>query len=193
MEAPRAGRYVLVTERIGYRSTRSAPFDVVPPDTLTVILRIAVDVIELEPFEIVGERDALVLDPRLTTWGFYDRRASFAKGSGVSHFMDYEAIQARYPMRTTDLFRNLSGVYVVSRGGSRGPIVTGRRGCSMTVYIDGVLLRGGAIDAWVPPTSLAAVEVYPRAPYPAQYAPRDPRCGSIVIWTGWVGGKGRGG
>lgn len=195
VEVPLSGRYMLEAERLGYQTTLSPPFDVLPLDTLTVILRMGVDAVELAPLEVVGSREVLTLDPRLASWGYYDRRVMFENGTGVAHFLDYDEIQRRNPARATDLLQQMAGVHLSSRGGSRGPAVLGARRCHLTLYLNGVKFRlyGGGIDDFVLASSIVAVEVYPRAPYPVQYSPDNPRCGSIVIWTGWVDGKGKGG
>lgn len=193
--APSVGRYSIAAERIGYRSVTTPPFDLAVVDTLAVIVRLHVDAVELAPLEVVSERPPLTLDTRLLNWGFYGRRDRFGleRGTGVAHFMEFGEIQRRNAQRPSDLFRQMSGVYVVSRGGARGAAVLGRRRCRMTLFLDGAIFGLGvdSIDDVVAVGSISAIEVYPRAPWPAQYAPRDPTCGSIVVWTGWVEGKGR--
>jgi hypothetical protein len=196
LEAPRTGRYVVRCERIGYETTNSGEIDLLPPDTVDVELRMSVDAILLAPLTIRSARGPLVMDTRLASWGFYDRRAGYTTmGTGLVHFLEYEDIKKRNPIMVSDVFRDLSGVWVQPTG-RRSSRVVGRMGCDLTVFVDGVrfrLGRGESIDDLILAQTLAAIEVYPRAPYPAQYAPYGNACGSIVIWTGWVSGKGKGG
>lgn len=205
LDAPWTGRFRLRCERIGYAPTTSSEIDLLPPDTFQVELRLSVEAVELPPMTIVSEREALVIDPRMARWGYYDRRVQYGKsGTGRAHFLEYEDIQERRPGRVTDMFTALSGVKVIPTG-RRGISVRSTRsalgdpsgrGCPLTFYLDGVRLT---MDSWesindyVVPPDLAAIEVYVRAPYPIEYAPAGNDCGCILVWTGWVEGKGRGG
>lgn len=74
MEAPRTGRYRLQIERIGYMSTTSDEVDLLPPDTVDVEMRIAVEAVILAPLIVTSDRGPLVMDTRLASWGSYDRR-----------------------------------------------------------------------------------------------------------------------
>lgn len=157
LDAPWTGRFRLRCERIGYAPSTSSELDLLPPDTFQVEMRLSVEAVELAPMTIVSEREALVIDPRMARWGYYDRRVQYGKsGTGRAYFLEYEAIQERRPGRVTDMFTTLSGVKVV-------------------------------------PPDLAAIEVYVRAPWPIEYAPAGNACGCILVWTGWVEGKGGGG
>ncbi|MFC1662213.1 hypothetical protein ACFL3S_12315, partial [Gemmatimonadota bacterium] len=194
MIAPRTGRYVVRCERIGYESTNSGELDLLPPDTVNVEVRMSVEAVLLAPLTITSPRAPIVMDIRLASWGFYDRRAQFgAGGTGITHFLEYDDIKKRNPMRVSDMFTDLHGVRVVPMGGrvSRIQCVTGGR---LTFYLDGVYLplkRDEGIDDYLTSSSLSAIEVYVRGSFPAQYAPRG-GCGSVVLWTGWVSGKGSG-
>lgn len=204
IRAPWTGRFQVRFERIGYATATSAEIDLIPGDTVDVEMRLSVQAVDLAPLTILSDRRALVIDPRMVRWGYYERVAQFGeKGSGVAHFIDYEAIQKRRPSRVTDLFTDLSGVRVMPSG-RRGLSVRsirpalgsmGTRGCGLTFYLDGVRISldpTESINDYVVVPSLAAVEVYVTAPYPLQYAPAGNDCGSILVWTGWVGGKGKG-
>jgi hypothetical protein len=140
------------------------------------------------------------MDTRLARWGYYDRRAHFSTlNSGVAHFLDIEDIRARNPGRVTDIFRDLHSVRVENLGWNRVRVAR-PDGCGFTFYLDGTEIRmedRDSIDDFVLPAHISAIEVYARPPYPAEYAPnpfgrREVACGSIVIWTGFVEGKGDG-
>jgi len=193
--APRTGRYALRLERIGYEATASGEIDLLPPDTVSVELRMAVDAVVLAPLTITSPRGPIVMDIRLARWGYYDRRAQYSTlGTGITHFFDYEDIKKRSPSRVSDMFADIHGVRVTPAG-IRGSNVTCTGGGRITYYLDGQhlrLRRDETIDDYVLASWLSAIEVYVRGSYPAQYAPRG-GCASVVIWTGWVAGKGDGG
>ena len=87
--APRTGRYRVQLERIGYETTTSAAIDLLPPDTVEVQLRMSMEVVVLAPLTITSERNPLVMDTRLASWGYYDRKAHYGRlGSGVTHFRE---------------------------------------------------------------------------------------------------------
>jgi hypothetical protein len=63
--------------------------------------------------------------------------------------------------------------------------VTGRRGCPIGFYLDGVPVRS-RLDAMMLPSAVVAVEVYAGGVMPAQfYGSRlSSNCGAVVAWTG---------
>ncbi len=202
MEAPRTGRYRVWLERIGYHTTTSTEFDLLPPDTLQVELRLSVDPVAIPGFTIVNRDAPLVIDSRLARLGYYDRRAQYGlRGTSSAHFLGYEDIRKRHPGRATDMFTALSGVRVMPTG-RRGMTIRsmrgfltpmGQTGCGLTFYLDGVRItldRTESINDYVLPSHLSAIEVYLTAPYPIQYAPSMGDCGCILVWTGFVEGKG---
>jgi len=204
MTAPWTGRFRVRCERIGYATATSAEIDLLPPDTVAVEMRLSVEAVELAPLTIISDREPLVIDTRMARWGYYERRVQFGlRGSGVAHFLDYETIKKRNPARVTDMFTTLSSVKVVPVG-RRGISVRstrsslgsmGSRGCGLTFYLDGVRLildRDESINDYVVPPHLAAIEVYVSAPYPIEYAPKMGDCGCVLIWTGFVEGRGIG-
>jgi hypothetical protein len=184
-----AGRYSLRAERIGYSATTTGAFDLALSDTTEVELRLGVHAVPLAPLTVTVAPTVAVTDSRLESWGFYDRRDQYGlqRGSGKAHFLDVYAIRKQNAMRVSDLLRDLHGVRVIHVGYGQST-VQGTRGCRMSVFLDGVRVRGG-VDGMVNVSSLAAVEVYAGFPYPAQYAPIPPACGSIVVWTGIVAGS----
>jgi hypothetical protein len=204
LTAPRTGRYRLRLERLGYHTTTSTEIDLLPPDTLQVEFRMSVEPVAVPGLTIINRDAPLVMDTRLARLGFYDRRAHYGvRGTASSHFLDYDDIQERHPGRATDMFTALSGVRVIPTG-RRGMSVRsmrgfltpmGQTGCNLTFYLDGVRItldRTESINDYVLPSHLSAIEVYLTAPYPLQYAPAMGHCGCILVWTGFVEGKGGG-
>lgn len=183
------GDYLLHVSRIGYRAVTTPSLLLDRSDTVEVAIRVAVEAVPLAPLTVTARAGPVTVDPRLKRWGYFDRRAEYSTlSTGTAHFLDVEYIRRRAPSRVTDLFRDLKGV----RPGNSGPgaaAVRTTRGCRMAVYIDGVKMRRGELDEWVPVSSVAAIEVYAQAPYPLQYAPGARECGSVVVWTGLVSGR----
>jgi hypothetical protein len=196
--APRTGRYLVRLDRIGYKATTSSEIDLLPPDTVAVELRMSIAVVILAPLTITSSRAPLVMDTRLASWGYYDRRAQYSTmGSGQTHFLGLEDIRRRNPMRVSDVFRDLAGTRVAVMGGTDVQV---RRadGCRFTFFLDGAELRmssDDSVDDFLMASHLSAVEVYVRPPFPAEYFPNafGPKaCGSVVLWSGFVqeaGGK----
>ena len=181
-----AGQYALHVTRIGYRAVETPSVVLGGFDTVHVAIRVAVAAIPLAPLTVTARGGPATVDGRLKRWGFYERRAEYStESTGTAHFLDIEYIRRRAPFRVTDLFRDLHGVRLVRTGPWAVALQT-TGGCRMAVYLDGIKMRFGDLDEWVPVSSLAAVEVYPEAPYPLQYAPGVRECGSVVVWTGLV-------
>ena len=58
------------------------------------------------------------------------------------------------------------------------------RPCRVNVYLDGVRLARGNVDAFVLPIEVGGVEVYRgAASLPGEFAGSDSRCGVVAIWT----------
>ncbi len=199
------GRFLLHVRRVGYSPTVTPEFEVpaaVADIELTVIL--PQDALVLDTVAVVGEAEPFAPGPLR---GFYERKR---RGWGV--FLTREEIEAKNPGQVTDIFRNMAGVRVVSKGGRQwsirmvraspplatlfGSACTGtgcpdprdvdKQACGVNVYIDGALLREGPgiINQMVAANDVEAVEVY-RGPAetPADFLSSDSRCGVIVIWT----------
>jgi hypothetical protein len=108
---------------------------------------------------------------------FYERKARNAWGS----FVDREEIERRNPTWVSDMLRTMPGVSVHTT--SRGRNVVRLRGCTPTVWLDGLPLRGTQVDDVVFPMDVAAIEVYrSQAGMPPQFMDLN-GCGAIVVWT----------
>ncbi|MCG6957637.1 MAG: carboxypeptidase regulatory-like domain-containing protein [Gemmatimonadetes bacterium] len=218
LTAPRPGRYRLRVERIGYRTIVSSPFDLVASEPLEVELHISTQAIPLAPLTVVSSRPALLPNIRLVTSGFFDREAKWGpKGLGMGTFIDKDAIERRQPRRVSDMLRNVPGVLVEGAGPHHQAVylrtvtTLGRAGCTPMLYIDGApyrlmrwtvdssghdgLVRVAYIDDLVMPSSVAAIEVYPRITKPGEFTDMSfEPCGAIAIWTGFAEtGAARGG
>lgn len=205
LTAPKAGRYRLSAERIGYRRVVSPPFDLVPSLALDVELEISVEAVPLAPMVVVSSRPALLGSLRLVSSGFFDREEQWgAKGLGMGSSIDKSTIERRQPTRVSDLFKMIPGVQVESAGGHKQTVhmatmtKIGSGPCSPMVYVDGAPIRPDAlgstdIDDLVSPSSVAGIEVYPHMSKPGPFTDMGPEpCGAIVIWTGYAGESGDG-
>lgn len=189
VETNRRGRFILSgvpvgdhdlqVRHLGYAPLRHA---VTVNEGLTAEMEIGLvpTPVEMEPIVATVTRLR-----RLEIKGFYERKLWGELVSGGTFFTaDY--IERWRPLRISQLvsehvpsIRLQNGVLVNAR------VHTGLgRGCPMTVYIDGILMRGGGIDGAVLPIEVAGVEVYKGlASLPAEFGGFRNRCGAVVIWT----------
>lgn len=177
--APHTGTYQVRAHRIGYAEAATPHFDLLPDDTVQVVVRIGVDAVAIEPIRVTSERGPLVLDRRLERFGFYERQY-FYGASGSGEFFDYDDIQERgLVLRTSDLFR-LSRRIRIRHTGGRGIEIRGASGCRPSYVLNGnpARLRGDRIDEVIHPSEVVAVEFYMGTIGP---------WGScvIAIWTGY--------
>jgi hypothetical protein len=133
----------------------------------------------LDTVKVVGKR-VTSRDPS----GFARR---FKAGTG--RFFDADQIDKIHPFQTSDLFRRVLSVGVVSNGFDK--ILRMRNamggGCTPTVYVDGFSYRdfsASDLDNMVHPESVAGVEIYDTpGQAPPEYSDAFSNCGSIVVWT----------
>jgi hypothetical protein len=152
-------------ERLGY-ATRTATVIVQPDRTVEISAEMSTQPIELEAIEVVVRSRVLEMN------GFYQR----APWGDQLTRSDIEAIN---PIVISSLFRGPFRAGVSVRQGANGvPIVTGRRGCRMQIYFDGMLMEDWDFDS-VPPQWLEGMEVYHQMFVPIEYFPA---CGVILLW-----------
>lgn len=206
-----AGRFVLSSVPPGARqlevsllgySTRTDSILVPAGSLVSIDLGLAVEPIRLEPVSVTVERRSMDLELA----GFYERRV---REPGV--FLTREAIEARHPVTTVDLFEGIPGVRIVREGTRHRVALTGNRATSLlydpskepcypAVWIDGILMRRPefsdshsdlpTIEELVRPHDMAGMEVYQStARVPVQFNVQG-ACGVIVVWTGGGGAKG---
>lgn len=131
--------------------------------------------------DVVVEAESLN-DAVLRRRGFFDRRERL---TGV--FRTREELDQRGVSRFSDIFGAVPGVALVRNGVTTTLTSRRRRGCEMTVYLDGIEMAGAAnaVDT-LPFDDVAAVEVY-RGPseLPIEYAHTKfgDTCGAVLVWT----------
>jgi len=154
-------------ERLGY-ATRTATVIVQPDRTVEIAASMSAQPIELEPIEVV------VRSRTLERNGFYERAPWGAQ-------LTRTQIEAFEPILISSLFRSRFRAGVSVRQGADGaPIVMGRRGCQLRVYLDDFLMEEWDFDS-IPPEWLEGMEVYQGMLVPPRYYPD---CGVLLLWTG---------
>jgi hypothetical protein len=117
--------------------------------------------------------------------------------TGMGAYITAADIERRHPTRTSQMLQFVTGVEVTKDGAvnnTRGIISLKTDGCKygMPVYIDGSkiadphigrdTLHGSPLVDYVPPSDVAAIEVYRGAAELPGSLPQD-KCGGLFIWT----------
>lgn len=182
-----AGEYQLVLDHLAY-GTHADSLEVASSEIIEVEARLAMRPIEMEPLEVIVQRREL----SARTWRFYERAER-----GMGHYITWEDIARRRPLRITHMMAEFPGVRLIRLSGLRSKVVLsrytksgpgGRLGaCWPALYVDGMRVRLNeheTIDDFVFPDDVEGVEVYKGlASVPGDYAGYDARCGVVGIWT----------
>jgi hypothetical protein len=172
--APAPGRYTLLVEAIGYRSTESESFDLRAGEVTTVDLSLPPRPVELDSLAVEAERQRII--PNLERQGYYERL-----GEGFGYFITPEELEARNPRTYTDLFRDIPGFEVSPSGVIRWGHKCFR--ASPRIFIDGILASRGNLSLVASIDEIAAVEVFlGPASVPLQYGGTRGQC-VMLIWT----------
>ena len=171
------GTRMLEVRAIGYYPVRRA-VDVVP-DAPSVH-------VALSTFESVLDTVRI----RATGIGAADQGAfeQRRRAMGMGRFISDADIQKRNPTETSDIFKSIPGVYVgdeIKMRNAFASAVTQTEDCKPAFFIDGVPVAigsTGALDGWISPQNILAIEIYPDVP-PPQFQVALSGCGSIVIWS----------
>ncbi|TVR59296.1 MAG: TonB-dependent receptor [Gemmatimonadales bacterium] len=185
------GGFRLRVRALGYTEVVSPRWRVETGEVLTVVLRVHPEAILLAPLEVTARTrtDTPVLQR------FYERMDRGV--SGV--FFDREEIEARNPIRITDLLAEVPGVRLVGAAGDGDPrrdqIIRfsrslGQAGgvCPAQIFVDGMPAnRGGQevpLDVLASPGMLEGIEVYRGlSGVPPEFLSSDARCGVVALWT----------
>lgn len=122
--------------------------------------------------------------------GFYGRMRDAERGINHGYFITPEDIERRKPVWITQMADGFPTVRVKRTADPARDVITGLRGCSMTVYLDNIRIVGrlNGRDDWVNllvnVSHVAAMEIYPRAvSAPPQYQSLNGGCGIVLLWT----------
>lgn len=180
---PAAGTVRLQVSRVGYRTGLSPTVAVGAGDRTSMDLSLRPDAVQMEALQARARATPPFRDRRAR--GFYDRM-----DRGMGQYMTREQIAARGTVHTSDLLRTIPELSF--RGGSASTELWfggNLRGCSPTLYIDGVrkrLDKDQRLNDLVAPADIWAIEVYR---YGSDIPPDLPResvgstCGAVIIWT----------
>jgi hypothetical protein len=172
LEAPGAGAYRVVAERLGFRDAVSREFQLDETDSLEVLVRLSADTVVLNPVQVVATsrgRPARIE-------GFYRR----AEARGFGWFLTRDQIERRPSIRATELLWRAPGIRV-GRGRTLDGVVRGRDGCIATVYVDGMRINAREVDVFVMPGDLEGIEVYTGSAAPVEYGMSS--CALVLLWT----------
>lgn len=192
-EAP-VGTRMLEARAVGYHPARAA-VDVVT-DATPVTVALATSKAVLDTVKVVVARAADRHDS-----GFEDRRRS-----GAGTYLTAQQIARRGAFSTSDLFRMLRGLRIgydydtletdgnpdalaeLNQLSDRRILMRGISGnwCEPALWFDGILmpeLSAYALDGFVPPERLAAIEIYSEATVPPQFQRTRSGCGAVLFWT----------
>lgn len=181
---PIAGTYRVTVERIGYAVFTSEPIAVAAGANVEVEARMTPVAVALETVGVNVRQTPPFRDRRAAT--FWDRAD---RGRGT--YLTPEQIAARRGVGTTDLLRDLEGVYLdgdPTRGTRLLIGVSALRRCRPTLYIDGLRRRieeDERLDDYVDRKNLWAIEIYADASDAPPELPPDDNfyCGVVAIWT----------
>jgi len=165
------GTYNLTVTLMGYRTLRE-PMPVEGQTDLQVVLKLAVSPVELDPIEVVVERQ--LRGPMAD----FERR----RQRGMGTYITREEIEDRNPYVLTDLLRMVPGLRVTSVGPFGEQAIRLRGNCQPEIIVDGMRTTiGNDIDHVLPPRDVEAVEVYKGVELPVEFGNNS--CGAIVVWT----------
>ena len=155
-------------ERLGY-AARTATVIVQPDGTVEIAASMSAQPIELEPIEVVVR--SRVLEGN----GFYRRSAV------VGTQFTRADIEAFNPSFMSELFRRVLEVRTY-----RGQVI-GRRGCRLTIFLNGMRMDGWDFES-IPPNWLEGMEIYQGiGATPIEYQgfrfDGGQICGVVLLWT----------
>lgn len=188
---PAPGPIALSVRRVGFQAYQVS-LRIISDTTLLLVMRPVQTA--LEPVRTETDRSERALELS----GFYDRLDDRKRGVNSGWFLTPEDLQKRQATHATNLLRSIPGVQVrrYYLSGYEWDGLVDSRNCPLTVYLDGIRLgppgRFGSalanpgipaeIDAVVPPSELAGVEVYTRSA-PTGYEMLSGNCGVAMFWT----------
>lgn len=187
---PGPGSYDMRASRPGYRSLHAGPYHIEPRTTVSVLIMLHRQTLEIEGMvvEVQGR------SPRLHASGFYERRRL-----GFGHFVDREELLSRATGSLASYLARLPSLERGNRAAAFGPqsvrnvpLVAERNGrpCVPALWIDGSLVRsGGSLadplrpDDWVGVGEVEGIEFYQGpSTVPTEFA-RSSGCAVLVVWT----------
>jgi hypothetical protein len=186
------GPYRMRASRVGYRDA-VGDLALSADSVVDLEVRLAVATVVLAPVTVTS-RSTRDVSPVLR--GFYSRMQN-----GAGRFISREEIEARQPVRITDMLRNIPNLRAspqrMGAGGSSFSQGSNGDRCSVVFFVDGMRVNEPAmpgsrvpvrhdppIDDYVNPEEVEGIEVYRgESDTPAEFSTRWVQCGTVVIWT----------
>ena len=179
-----SGTRVLEIRAVGYYPERRAV------DVISGVspLRVALNTFKavLDTVRIIAK-----IEPDRLMSGFDER-----KRSGMGHFYTSADFAKRGMIETSDLFKNVPGVWVENT--EDGKVVLMRSAfvgqltvnpdarCRPSVFLDGMQMYQASVDEidfYAPLKRVRAVEIYNESTVPPQFSQGLTGCGAVVIWS----------
>lgn len=180
LTATPTGTWTLDVRALGY-APRQQSVDLMPGDTVAQVVAMA----RAEVMDTVRVRANAILRTALgrNLAAFEERQRM-----GIGRFVGPADLEEMVLFRFTDALREMPGIRLAMRGRSTDRVILmrgARGGCVPTVFVDRMRMPGTeALDSFIPPDNVAAVEVYQAGFVPAEFQDIFSGCGSIVVWTG---------
>ncbi len=175
------GSYIMETVAIGYQPSRTI-VELRPHAPLQVSTRME-RLLTLDTVQVRAMRTR-ALGPRMVAFEQRRRR-------GLGKFLGPDELDKQFVSQTSDFFRMIPGVRVVSGMGGDQVLLRGdsRGYCRPLYFVDGMRLIGiegqTSISSYVSALDIQAIEVYvSNITAPPEFSSGFTTCGSIVIWTG---------
>jgi hypothetical protein len=135
---------------------------------------------ELAPVEVVSR-----MEQGLDRVGYTGRK----RGATGGYFIGPEQIENRHAAAFTDLLTSTPGIRVdgtLGRAYITSTRTVGKAGC-VRIFVDNnpwQQMQPGDLDAFVQPTEVAAIEVYPAGSMmPVEFQTSGADCSAVVVWT----------
>lgn len=180
LTATPTGTWTLDVRALGYAPQQQS-VDLMPGDTVAQVVAMA----RAEVMDTVRVRANAILRTALgrNLAAFEERQRM-----GIGRFVGPADLEEMVLFRFTDALREMPGIRLAMRGRSTDRVILmrgARGGCVPTVFVDRMRMPGTeALDSFIPPDNVAAVEVYQAGFVPAEFQDIFSGCGSIVVWTG---------
>lgn len=191
IQLPAPGPIALSVRRVGFQAYQVS-LGIVSDTSLLLVMRPVQTA--LTPVRTETDRSERALELS----GFYDRLEDRRRGVNSGWFLTPEDLARRQATHATNLLRSIPGVQIrrFFLSGYEWDALVDSRNCPLTVYLDGIRLgppsRLGTalgnpgipaeIDAVIPPSEIAGVEVYTRSA-PTGYEMLNGNCGVAMFWT----------
>lgn len=184
------GVFTIRVQALGYDDSETTGVQLGSDEVKTVEIRMAVDAVEIEGLEVVGQRR----EP------FFMRGVRERAGSGWGTVYTREELDWRTGANVQDILRTQPGMTILNQGGLGGQvgIQTGRtppgmqRECFAAVYRDGIRVYDASQPFTddveeilsLPASEIEAMEVYRgAAQVPAEFSGTGSECGVVAVWT----------